>query len=74
MVVRDLLSCDLGLGVEFASALGRNVELLAGVEKLPRELGAVCRIIAVKEGVLAVGYHELCDIHGVEVEYVCVGG
>lgn len=65
MVVRDLLSGNLGLGVEFASALGRNVELLAGVEKLPGELGAICRIVTVEEGVLPVGYHELCDIHGV---------
>ena len=74
MVLRDLLGGDLGLGVEFASALGRNVELLARVEKLPAELGTVCRIVAVKKGVFAVGYHKLCDIHGVEVESWCGSG
>ncbi len=60
----DLLGGDGGPGVELGAALCGDVELLAAVEQLARQLGPVRRVVAVQQRLLPQGDHRLGDVHG----------
>lgn len=63
MILGHLLGGNLWLDMEFPTVLGCNLQLLTAAEQLPRELCAICRIVAVKKSGLPQGDYEFCDIH-----------